>query len=226
MSLVALEQVTKEYTLGGSRVPALRGVSLTVETGEFLAIVGPSGSGKTTLLNLIGCLEPPTGGAIRLDGQDVSRLSSDALATFRAHHLGFVFQTFNLFPVLTALENVEYPLYAKRCSRAERRRLAMAALEQVGLAAFARHKPMELSGGQRQRVAIARAVVIEPRLVLADEPTANLDYATGQEILRLMRRINEERRTTVIFSTHDQRVMQRAGRIVWLRDGVIAEPER
>ncbi len=226
MSLVTLEQVTKVYTIGNAQVHALRGVSLTVDAGAFLAIVGPSGSGKTTLLNLIGCLESATQGAVRLDGQDVSRLSNDALATFRAHHLGFIFQTFNLFPVLTALENVEYPLYAKPLPRRERRRLAMEALEHVGLQDHAAHKPMELSGGQRQRVAIARAVVAKPKLVLADEPTANLDYATGQEILRLMRRINEEQHTTVIFSTHDQRVMQMASRIVGLRDGVIAEDGR
>ena len=208
-------------TVGKTLVSALRGVSLYVERGEFLAIVGPSGSGKTTLLNLIGCIEHPTTGAVLIDNRTVSELSGDALAQLRADSIGFVFQHFNLLPVLTALENVEYPLLLKRLSARERRTRAEQALENVGLAATSRHKPLELSGGQQQRVAIARAIVTDPLLVLADEPTANLDRSTGLEILNLMQAINRRQRTTFVFSTHDPKIMERAGRVVTLSDGLV-----
>jgi len=225
MSLIRVEQATKQYWLGKTPVAALRGISLTVERGEFLAIVGPSGSGKTTLLNLIGCIERPTTGAVSIDGRDVGALSSDALAELRAQDVGFIFQQFNLLPVLTASENVEFPLLNRQLSRKAHRERAQRALESVGLASMAHHKPLELSGGQQQRVAIARAIVTDPLLVLADEPTANLDRTTGLEILQLMRSINRERHTTFIFSTHDQKIVEMATRVITLSDGVIV-PER
>ena len=222
MPIVDVRDAAKAYTLGQTTVAALKGVNLTVEPGEFLAIAGPSGSGKTTLLNLLGCIERPTSGTVRIDGAAVDQLSSDALAALRSRAIGFVFQRFNLLPVLTALENVEYPLLLHSVPTPERLARAQAALESVGLAAQARQKPLELSGGQQQRVAIARAIVTQPRLVLADEPTANLDRATGQSLLELMQRINRERGTTFIFSTHDPQVMRRAGRVLTLADGLLA----
>jgi len=225
MPLIEVRQATKQFWLDRTTVPALRGVDLMVEAGEFLAIAGPSGSGKTTLLNLIGCIESPTSGTIRINGKDTGGLSSDALADIRATSIGFVFQHFNLLPVLTALENVEYPLTNLPLAPSERQRRAQAALESVGLASVARHRPLELSGGQRQRVAIARAMVTEPSVILADEPTANLDRRTGQDILALMKDLNARRRTTFIFSTHDPNVMQMANRLVYLSDGlVVAQP--
>jgi putative ABC transport system ATP-binding protein len=217
MSLVAVKAVTKTYRLGTQDVTALGGVSMSVDAGEFLAIAGPSGSGKTTLLNLIGCLDTPTSGDIEIDGELVSGLSAGRRADLRARKLGFVFQTFNLIPVLTAWENVEYPLLlTKRAGDGARVR---AALEQVGLADRARHRPPELSGGQQQRVAIARALVTDPALVLADEPTANLDSKTGSDIVALMRQLNRDRRTTFVFSTHDPRIMKAADRILEISDG-------
>ena len=223
MSLVRVDRVTKDYWLGSVKVHALRGVSLSVEQGEFLAIAGPSGSGKTTLLNLIGCIEQPTTGQVHIDGLDVAELSADQLADIRSRKLGFVFQTFNLLPVLTALENVEYPLLLHPLSASARRNRARQALQDVGLAQFENHRPMQLSGGQRQRVAIARAMITEPLVVLADEPTANLDRATGLEILQLMRSINQTRHTTFMFSTHDPQVLQLARRTITLSDGAVAE---
>src|SRR5437588_2560096 len=215
---VAVEHVSKTYRLGNVGVTALDDVSFSVATGEFVAIAGPSGSGKSTLLNLIGCLDTPTSGEIRIDGEAVSALSAGARADLRARKLGFVFQTFNLIPVLTAWENVEYPLliHPREGEIGPRVRRA---LEQVGLAERARHRPPELSGGQQQRVAIARALVTEPALVLADEPTANLDSATGREIVDLMRRLNRERGTTFVFSTHDPRIMSAADRVLEISDG-------
>ncbi len=221
MALIEVRQATKTYRLDQTTVTALRGVDLTVEPGELLAIAGPSGSGKTTLLHLIGCIERPTAGAVRLEGRDTAGLADEVLARLRAERLGFIFQTFNLLPVLTALENVEYPLLLRPGSAAERRRRALSALDQVGLSSVAAHRPMQLSGGQRQRVAIARAIVTEPRLVLADEPTANLDRATGGEIIGLMQTLNRRHGTTFVFSTHDSEIMQRASRIVHLRDGLV-----
>lgn len=215
---VAVNDVSKTYRLGKVTVTALAGVTLTVDAGEFLAVAGPSGSGKTTLLNLIGGLDTPTSGGIEIDGEPVSALSPGRRADLRARKLGFIFQTFNLIPVLTAYENVEYPLLIHRRGGDVAPRVR-AALEQVGLGDRARHRPLELSGGQQQRVAIARALVSEPALVLADEPTANLDRRTGHEIVELMRRLNRERGTTFVFSTHDPRIMSAADRVVEISDG-------
>jgi putative ABC transport system ATP-binding protein len=218
MTPVVVTEVTKAYRLGTQTVTALAGVSLAVEAGEFLAVAGPSGSGKTTLLNLIGCLDRPTSGEIVIDGDPVAGLSPAQQARVRARKLGFVFQAFSLIPVLTAHENVEYPLLLQPRARDVAARVR-AVLEQVGLGDRARHRPAELSGGQQQRVAIARALVTEPALVLADEPTANLDTRTGHEVIELMHRLNRERGTTFVFSTHDPRIMKAADRVVEISDG-------
>jgi len=222
MNVVRVEKATKDYLLGKITVCALKGVDLQVEKGEFLAIAGPSGSGKTTLLNLISGIETPSSGKIFIDERELSGLTNNELADIRAQRIGFIFQNFNLLPVLTAVENVEYPLLlTHKISSREKRIIAEHALSQVGLAQFARHRPLELSGGQRQRVAIARAIVTNPSVILADEPTANLDHKTGEEILGLMKKINQEQQTTFIFSTHDQKVMDMASRVVRLWDGSI-----
>jgi putative ABC transport system ATP-binding protein len=220
--VVRLERVGKRYRLGTAEVDALRDVTLDIDEGVFLAIAGPSGSGKSTLLNIIGCIDTASTGRVFIDDRDVSGRSPDDLAALRARSIGFIFQAFNLFPVLTAEENVEYPLLQmKELSRAERRERVQRYLKVVGLAEFARHRPNQLSGGQRQRVAIARALAVHPRIVLADEPTANLDHHTGGRILRLMKRINRQTGTTFVFSTHDQRVIDMADRRVDLEDGAI-----
>ena len=216
--VVSVKDVSKTYRLGSQTVTALADVCLTVHGGEFMAVAGPSGSGKTTLLNLIGCLDTPSSGEIAIDGEPITRLTAGRRADLRARKLGFIFQTFNLIPVLTAWENVEYPLLIHR-RRGDTASRVHQALEQVGLGERARHRPSELSGGQQQRVAIARALVGEPSLVLADEPTANLDSATGREIVDLMRRLNRERGTTFVFSTHDPRIMSAADRVVEISDG-------
>ncbi|MFH1023469.1 MAG: ABC transporter ATP-binding protein [Planctomycetota bacterium] len=221
--VIEVENVAKDFHLGRIVVHALRGVSLSVKAGEFMAIVGPSGSGKSTLLNLIGCIERPTSGRVLVDGRDVSALSGDRQADLRARKMGYVFQTFNLLPVLTAEENVEYPLHLQGIPRRERRERVRALMAEVGLESVAFHKPAELSGGQRQRVAVARALVGRPAIVLADEPSANLDHKTGVEILELMRRLNEKTKTTFIFSTHDPKVMSIAQRVVELSDGEIVK---
>jgi putative ABC transport system ATP-binding protein len=224
MNVVRLEHVYKEYVLGEQKVQALKDITVSVESGVFLAIAGPSGSGKTTLLNLIGCIDNPTRGKVFIKDEDVSGKTSDALAGLRARAIGFIFQTFNLLPVLSAAENVEYPLlHRKDLDKRERRRRTEVFLDRVGLSKFAEHRPNQLSGGQRQRVAIARALAIEPTIVLADEPTANLDHATGSDILLLMRKINRELGTTFIFSTHDQRVMAMADRLVRIEDGELSK---
>ena len=217
---VAVRDVSKTYRLGTQTVAALSHVSVTIGAGEFMAIAGPSGSGKTTLLNLIGCLDAPTSGEIAIDGVDVAALSPGRRAELRAAKLGFVFQTFNLIPVLTAYENVEYPLLIHPHGGDTAARVRRA-LDEVGLEDRARHRPSELSGGQQQRVAIARALVADPALVLADEPTANLDSATGRDIVGLMRRLNREHGTTFVFSTHDPRIMDAADRVVQIADGRI-----
>ena len=217
------EGVSRTYLIGGSEVYALKDVSLSVARGEFLALSGPSGSGKSTLLNLLGGLERPTAGRVAICSKEISGLSLSDLADFRAREIGFVFQNFNLIPVLNAVENVEYPLTLRKMSRSERRRRAMEALDAVGLSERSRHRPSELSGGQQQRLAIARAVVSEPSIVLADEPTANLDSRSGDEILGLMSRLNRERGATIVFSTHDPRVLALARRVVQLSDGRIIE---
>jgi putative ABC transport system ATP-binding protein len=222
MSLVQVENVSKDYLLGTQRVDALKGVTLSIEEGVFLAIAGPSGSGKSTLLNLIGCIDTPSSGRILIDGQDVSGRTPDQLADLRARTIGFVFQTFNLLPVLSAEENVEYPLLQlPELGKDERRERVAHFLKVVQLTRYARHRPNQLSGGQRQRVAIARALATKPKIVLADEPTANLDHKTGDGILALMKDINRAFKTTFIFSTHDKKVMAMADRLVRIEDGQI-----
>jgi putative ABC transport system ATP-binding protein len=222
--VVLVEDVSKEYALGKQVVPALQHVSLTVAKGEFMALAGPSGSGKSTLLNLIGCIDTPTSGRICIEGNDIGGKSPDELADLRLNTLGFVFQTFNLLPVLSARENVEYPLLQQRdVDKNERQKRIEHYLKVVGLERYAHHRPNELSGGQRQRVAIARALATHPKIVLADEPTANLDHKTGEDILRLMKQLNQEEGTTFIFSTHDARVMEMADRVIELADGQITE---
>ncbi len=226
MALVELRGVTKIYRLGETRVQALRGVDLAVEPGEFVAVWGPSGSGKTSLLNLIGVLDEPTEGSVSVMGREVAGLSENAKADLRNRHIGFIFQNFNLVPVLTALENVMLPLQIRGESSRSAREQAMRRLEEVGLADFAHHRPDKMSGGQRQRVAIARALVTEPGIVIADEPTANLDSETSQRIIQLMRALNDAEGTTFIFSTHDPRLLDQVKRLVRLEDGRIVEDEQ
>ena len=220
--LVSLDGVARRYPMDHSFVTALQDVSLDIASGEFLAVAGPSGSGKSTLLNLIGCIDRPDAGAVLLDGVDTARLKPTALAALRRRRIGFVFQTFNLIPVFTAYENVEYPLLLQGLSRSERRRRAMDALESVGLEARAAHRPDLLSGGERQRVAVARAIVHRPALVLADEPTANLDTRNATQLIDLMRDLNRRTGLTFLFATHDQRLLDHARRVVALCDGRIA----
>jgi putative ABC transport system ATP-binding protein len=222
MEVVRIEDVSKSYDLGNQRVEALRSVDLTIDEGDFLAIAGPSGSGKSTLLNLIGCIDIPSSGNVYIAGNRVSDQTPDQLADLRARTIGFIFQTFNLLPVLSAQENVEYPLLQfKEVTKNERRERVRHFLNIVGLEKFARHRPNELSGGQRQRVAIARALVTRPKIVLADEPTANLDHKTGASILELMSLVNRIQKTTFVFSTHDLSVMRMANRLVHVQDGQI-----
>ena len=223
-AVVEVQDVSKEYLLGKQTVVALQDISLTISKGEFMALAGPSGSGKSTLLNLIGCIDIPTTGTVRIKGQDISGKSPDDLADLRLNTLGFVFQTFNLLPVLSAWENVEYPLLQQRGLNKQTRQERVAHyLKVVGLERYAGHRPNELSGGQRQRVAIARALATHPSIVLADEPTANLDHKTGESILQLMKELNHQEGTTFIFSTHDRRVMEMADRVIELADGRITE---
>ena len=222
-SLVSIERVTKRYAMDHSFVSALDDASFEIERGEFLAIAGPSGSGKSTLLNLIGCIDSPSRGRIVLDGVDTSRLRPVAAASLRRNKIGFVFQSFNLIPVFTAAENVEYPLLLRRMLDSEKRRRVAEALESVGLTNRAHHRPDLLSGGERQRVAVARAIVHRPALVLADEPTANLDTQTARQLMDLMRQLNHRLGLTFLFSTHDQRLLDRADRIVRLCDGRVVE---
>jgi len=222
---VRLEHVVKTYRAGAVEVAAVRDISLEIPACCFAAIIGPSGSGKTTLLNLIGCIDAPDNGRVEVNGQDVGRLSDNALADFRARHIGFIFQSFSLVPVLSAYENVEYPLLLIGVPAAERRRRTAAMLEAVGLARQAKQLPNELSGGQKQRVAIARALVKQPDIVLADEPTANLDTGNGAAIIALMRRMQTELRTTFIFSTHDPQLMSHAELSFPIRDGMLVPHE-
>jgi putative ABC transport system ATP-binding protein len=224
MPVVELKEVKKEYMLGTTKVEALRGVDLEIERGEFLAVAGPSGSGKSTMLNMFGCIDVPTSGTVLIDGADVARLSDKELTRYRREKVGFIFQSFNLVPVLDVYENIEFPLLLKKnLSRKEREALVMRFVEEVGLADRLRNKPAELSGGQRQRVAIARALVSNPLIILADEPTANLDSETGTKIIELMRQINEIEKTTFIFSTHDAHIMREARRLVKILDGRIVD---
>jgi putative ABC transport system ATP-binding protein len=221
---VDIRNLVKDYPLGETIVHALRGVDLTIEAGEFLSIIGPSGSGKTTLLNIVGCIDRATSGHVFVADQEVTGLSDRGLTDLRLHRIGFIFQTFNLIPVLDVVENVEFPLLLmKDIPRAEVRSRALALLDSVGLSDHLKHRPAELSGGQRQRVAIARALVTRPSIVLADEPTANLDSTTGEQILDLMRDLNKNQSTTFIFSTHDPQVLSYAHRVVHMRDGLLTE---
>ena len=227
MAILSLQKIRKVYDKGGSPVVALGGVDLEIEKGEYLAVVGPSGSGKTTLLNILGCLDAPTEGRIVYAGRELRGLGERDLSEYRKEHVSFIFQSYNLIPVLTVLENVELPLVIERKLRpAEIRAKARELIAAVGLSDKEGRFPRELSGGQEQRVAIARALVKDPIVVLADEPTANLDSHTAEEIVELMRRINAERSTTFIFSTHDRLVMEHARRIVTLRDGAVTGDER
>ncbi len=217
--VVSFREVGKVYDDDGLRVTAIKDVSLQIPRRRFAMIVGPSGSGKTTLLNLIGCIDRPTSGRLEVCGEDVLALADDVLSDFRSRHVAFVFQSFNLLPVLSAYENVEYPLLLIGVPAAERRRRTLAMLESVGLADQRHHRPNQLSGGQKQRVAIARALVKGPALVLADEPTANLDSHTGAEIIALMRRVQEEHAASFVFSTHDSQLMSHADETYVIRDG-------
>ncbi len=223
-AIVSIENVIKEYTLGKVVVPALRGVSLEVHPGEFISIAGPSGSGKTTLLNLIGCVDTATSGVVRVAGKDTKNLSDWKLTDLRLHTIGFIFQSFNLVSVLSVFQNVEFPLLLQRkLNKKERRDRVNRLLAQVGLESHAKHRPNELSGGQRQRVAVARALVTQPQIVLADEPTANLDSVTGQNIIDLMKEMNRKDGTTFIFSTHDSKVMSHANAIIRIKDGKVQD---
>jgi putative ABC transport system ATP-binding protein len=220
--VIQAENLTKIYKMGDMEVHALRGLSLEIKRGEVVAVMGPSGSGKSTLMNIIGCLDRPTAGEYMLDGERVSQLNNDQLATIRNRKVGFVFQSFNLLPRATALANVELPLRYAGLSRGRRER-AQAALHAVGLADRMTHRPNELSGGQQQRVAIARALVNEPAIILADEPTGNLDTQSGAEIMELLLSLNREHGTTLIIVTHDTEVATHSQRAIHIRDGVVAE---
>ena len=224
--VIDLVDVTKVYQMGDVQVHALGGVSLTVEAGEMMTIMGPSGSGKSTLMNIIGCLDQPTAGTYGLEGRDVGSMNDDQLAEIRNRRIGFVFQTFNLLARTSALENVMLPRIYAGIGRAKRREQAGAALESVGLADRMKHTPNELSGGQQQRVAIARALVNDPAILLADEPTGNLDSTSGREVISLLQTLNRERGITIILVTHDPYIAQHTDRIVYLYDGLITNVER
>ncbi len=221
--MIELHQITKTYTLGKRQLQVLKGIDLCVEQGELVAIMGPSGSGKTTLLNIIGCLDKPTLGSYHLDGKEVSSLSSTELAAIRARKIGFVFQTFNLLPRLSALANVELGL---KYAGMDDRDLALEALRRVGLADRASHRPTELSGGEQQRVAIARALAKRPPVILADEPTGNLDSKSGEEVLSLLTDLHKEQGITLVMITHDPDIAQRCQRIIRLKDGLVVSEER
>ena len=226
MSLLSLKGITKEYLLGKTHVPALTGVDLEVEKGEFTVIMGPSGSGKSTLLNIIGCLDRPTSGTYLLDGHEVGTRDFDDLAEIRNRKIGFIFQSFNLIPVLNVIENIEFPCLLRRSdheSSADLRKRVLQLADEVGLSPHLKHRPDELSGGQRQRVAIARALITRAELVLADEPTANLDSKTSDQIIDLMLQLNRDHGVTFVFSTHDPRVMHHARRVVHIADGQILD---
>ncbi|MBI5417546.1 ABC transporter ATP-binding protein [Candidatus Poribacteria bacterium] len=220
--MIEIKNVKKDYTLGETMVHALRGIDFMVAEGEFISVVGPSGSGKTTLLNIIGCIDSATEGSVKISGTEITTLNDKQITDIRLNKIGFIFQTFNLIPVLNVVENVEFPLLLmKTHSKSEIRKRSEKLIEEVGLKEYIVHKPAELSGGQRQRVAIARALVTNPNIVLADEPTANLDSVTGASILELMSEMNRVEKTTFIFSTHDANVLKYAQKIVKIKDGLM-----
>lgn len=228
MGIVELRDVKKIYHLGKVEVPAVKGVGFSIEKGDFISIAGPSGSGKTTILNMIGLVDQPSSGEVFIDGKPTSALKDAELTRLRHETLGFIFQSFNLIPVLNVWENIEFPLLLgkTRVGKDEKAEWIDHLIEEVGLTEWKKHKPNELSGGQRQRVAIARALVTRPQIVLADEPTANLDSATGEQIIELMKKINRELETTFIFSTHDAKIVNIADHIIRLRDGLVTENSR
>jgi putative ABC transport system ATP-binding protein len=221
MSFIVTNNLGKDYELGKTIVPALRGVSIEIKKGEYVCVAGPSGAGKSTLLNLIGLLDDPSAGTILFDDVDVNGLKPKQRHRFRKRRIAFIFQNFNLIPVLSAYENIEFPLLVRKVDRRKRRERIEKLAEETGIAEFLRHRPDELSGGQRQRVAIARALVTHPEVVLADEPTANLDSVTGQNILALLQRLNQEARTTFIIASHDPKIMEQADRVIRMIDGRI-----
>lgn len=224
MNIIEIKGLKKDYALGTTTVHALRGVDLRVEKGTLISIVGPSGSGKTTLLNIIGCIDGATEGSVKVGQREITSLTDRQITDIRLHQIGFIFQTFNLIPVLDTIENVEFPLLLmKKHSKAEVRKKAEQLVDEVGLREYAKHRPAELSGGQRQRVAIARALVTKPDIVLADEPTANLDSVTGAQILDLMNEMNRIEQTTFIFSTHDTNVLKYAREVIKIKDGCIVK---
>ena len=226
MCRIKVESVTKEYPLGKTIVHALRGVNLTVKTGDLMALVGASGSGKTTLLNIIGCVDEATSGRVKIGDEEITEMKDKKLTDLRLYKIGFIFQTFNLIPVLNIRENVEFPLLLmKKLSKSEINKRTEKLIDEVGIKEFIKHRPSELSGGQRQRVAIARALVTNPEIVLADEPTANLDSETGNIILELMKELNKKENTTFIFSTHDPDIIKHASRVVRIKDGLIDNQE-
>jgi putative ABC transport system ATP-binding protein len=222
MNGITITGLSKDYHLGRTVVRALKGIDLEIKSGSFVCVAGPSGSGKTTLLNMIGLIDSPTAGTVRVAGEDIQALPEKLRTRYRNRTLGFIFQSFNLLPVLDVYENIRLPLLLHReLSKAEKHQRVMELVDAVGLEEHLRHKPFELSGGQRQRVAIARALVTHPLIVLADEPTANLDSVTGDEVLQLMEHINATRKTTFLFSSHDPSIMRRAGRVIRLHDGQV-----
>ncbi|MEW6565088.1 MAG: ABC transporter ATP-binding protein [Spirochaetota bacterium] len=228
MAIIELKDVKKTYPLGKVQVEAVKGVSFCIERGDFISIAGPSGSGKTTILNMIGLIDTPTSGEVYIEGQPISGLNDRQLTTLRHDTIGFIFQSFNLIPVLNVYENIEFPLLLGKSAmnKQERDDWIRYLINEVGLSDWIRHKPNELSGGQRQRVAIARALVTKPKIVLADEPTANLDSTTGEQIIELMKKINRELDTTFIFSTHDIKIVDIADHVIRLRDGLVTENYR
>ena len=226
MSLIELKNISKVYRLGNQEIPALTDVSLAFDEGEFAVLAGPSGSGKTTALNLIGCLDRPTSGEVIVSDLDLGAASSKQLADFRLHHIGFIFQSYNLIPVLTAAENAEFTLMLQKVPKLKRRKIVCQLFADLGIDGLEDRLPADLSGVQQQRVAIARAMAANPHVILADEPTANLDSHTAEELLALMRQLNQEKGTTFIFSSHDDRVISQAQRVIRLEDGRLADDSK